>query len=387
MGRLTLWTVIFAMILSLCGCGAAIGETEEVWMYAVSAGKADAILVGAGDSACLIDAGYARSRGKILAAMRMMGVERLDAVFVTHTDDDHVDGLEWLAESGVEIGAWYASAMYTGVKKEEKHPAVKAAGLDGQNVNWLRAGDSVPLGSARLNVLAPSVLNTDKDDNNSLVMMLESAQGRILLAGDMEFEEENVLLSTGVSLSCDVLKVGNHADDDTTSEAFARAASPKAAVISTDSAEKPETPDPRLVNFLVAMGAEVAVTQEASGGILVRLQNGTPAVERVSLPEPDRNIRIESVTPEEDTIVIANQGEAQDLTGWYLFSEKGGEMFLFPEGTSIGAGAELTVGTNTTDGKYDLRWDDKKVIHQSKTDLITLYDNNGQAISRMTNGR
>lgn len=386
MRRILTMVMIMAMIVSMTACGAA-AEASDVWMYAVNVGKADAILVGVDGHAALIDAGYAHSRGKILAAMKRMGVDRLDAVFATHTDDDHVDGLEWLAQSDIEIGAWYASAMYTGVKKEEKHPAVKAAKEDGQTVTWLKAGDSVPLGNAVLDVLGPSVLNTEKDDNNSLVMMLRTSQGNILLAGDMEFEQERVLLAAGADVRCDVLKVGNHADDDTGSEAFLRAASPEAAVISTSTEEKPETPDPRLVNFLVAMGAEVAVTQEASGGILVRLQNGTPAVERVSLPEPDRNIRIESVTPEEDTIVIANQGEAQDLTGWYLFSEKGGEMFIFPEGTSIGAGAELTVGTNTTDGKYDLHWDDKKVIHPSKTDLFTLYDSNGQAISRMTNGR
>lgn len=386
MRKLTLWTLLLTMLLSLTGCSTAVGETSDVWMYAVSAGKADAILVGAGDSACLIDAGYARSRGKILAAMKMMGVEKLDAVFVTHTDDDHVDGLEWLAESDIKVGAWYASAMYTGVEKEEKHPAVKAAKLDGQTVNWLKAGDRVPLGDAVLNVIAPSVLNTDKDDNNSLVMMLESAQGRILLAGDMEFEEETVLLSTGASLDCDVLKVGNHADDDTTSEAFARAASPEVAVISTDSAEKAETPDPRVVSLLQSLGAQVAVTQEATGGILVRLNGGTAIVQKIDLPTLQTGVVLSNVVPGEDTITLSNGGTVQELTDWYMISDKGGEMFIFPEGTTIAPGAALTIGTNTTEGSFDLLWDDKKVIHQSKTDTITLYNENGMPVSSMTNG-
>lgn len=386
MRKLTLWTLLLTMLFSLTGCSTAVGEASDVWMYAVSAGKADAILVGAGDSACLIDAGYARSRGKILAAMKRMGVERLEAVFVTHTDDDHVDGLEWLAESDIEVGAWYASAMYTGVKKEEKHPAVKAAKLDGQTVNWLKAGDRVPLGGATLNVLAPSVLNTDKDDNNSLVMMLESAQGRILLAGDMEFEEETVLLSTGVSLDCDVLKVGNHADDDTTSEAFARAASPEVAVISTSTNEKAETPDPRVVALLQSLGAQVAVTQEATGGILVRLNGGTPTVEKINLPEPETGVTVSKVTPGEDTITLSNGGADQNLTGWYIISEKGGEMFTFPKDTTIASGATLTIGTNTTEAPFDLLWNDKKVIHQSKTDTLTLYNENGMPVSSMTNG-
>lgn len=385
MRRMILWTVILIMLLAMTGCAAA-GETSDVWMYAVSVGKADAILLGVGDAACLIDAGYARSRGKILAAMKMMGVEKLEAVFATHTDDDHVDGLEWLAQSDVEIGAWYASGMYTGVKKEEKHPAVKAAKLDGQNVNWLKAGDRVPLGDAVLDVLGPSVLNTDKDDNNSLVMMLRSPQGNILLAGDMEFEQEAVLLSTGADLNCDVLKVGNHADNDTGSEAFIRAASPSAAVISTDSVEKPETPDRRLMRLLEAVGAQTAVTQEATGGILVRLSGGNPQIERINLPEVQSGVVIENVHAEEERITLGNSGAAQDLSGWYLISDKGGEIYVFPDGTVIESGASLTIGTNSTGTSFDLLWDDKKVIHKSKTDVITLYAENGMQVSRMSNG-
>lgn len=385
MRRTILWTLILTMLFVMTGC-TAVGETGLVWMYACSVGKADAIFVGVDDFVCLIDAGYARSRGKILAAMEWLGVEKLDAVFVTHTDDDHVGGLEWLAESDIEIGAWYASAMYTGVKKEEKHPAVKAAKLDGQTVNWLKAGDNVPLGNAVLDVLGPSVLNTDKDDNNSLVMMLRSAQGNILLAGDMEFEQESVLLSTGADLSCDVLKVGNHADDDTGSEAFIRAASPAGAVISTDSAEKPETPDPRLMNLLKSIGAQVAVTQEATGGFFVKIRNGILTGEYVNLPEPQTSVKIESVVPGDDVITLSNSGDAQDLSDWYIMSEKGEEMFIFPENTTIASGSTLTIGTNTTEAPYDLLWDDKKVIHKSKTDVITLYNHHGLPVSSMTNG-
>ena len=384
MRRRLLAGLLAALMTALTGC-AADAEAADVWMYAVSAGKADAILVGAGDSVCLIDAGYARSRGKILAAMERMGVERLDAVFVTHTDDDHTDGLEWLAESGIEVGAWYASAMYTGVK-EKKHPAVKAAAIRGEQVRWLQAGDSVPLGSARLDVLAPISLYTDKDDNNSLVMMLRSDAGSILLAGDMEFPEEAELVASGVSLDCDVLKVANHADDDTTGEAFVRAASPKAAVISTSTEEKPETPDPRAVALLQAAGAEVAVTQECTGGILVRLSDGVPAVERVSLPEPEAQISIARVIPGEDLIVLSNGGAAASLAGWYLCSERGGEMMILPEGTAIAPGGSLTIGTKSSDGEFDLLWDDKNVIHSSKRDVISLYAPNGLPVSEMDNG-
>lgn len=374
-----------ALLAALCLLLTA-SAAAETWMYAVSAGKADAILLGGDGWAALVDAGYARSRGKILAAMRQMGVTRLDAVFLTHTDRDHAEGLQWLAESEIEVGAWYASAMFMGVK-EKKHPAVQAAKARNQEVVWLRAGDSVPLENAVFSVLAPSEPASDKDNNNSLVMMLESADGRVLLAGDMELPEEEILLSSGADLSCDVLKTANHGDDDANSEAFLRAAAPEIAVFSTSSAEKPGTPNPATVAALESLGAQVCVTESCTGGVLTRLSGGETSVEWVNLPEPETGVRIERVEPGADRITLANDGAADaDLSGWMLVSEKGNEWFVLPEGTTIAAGGRLILGTNSTDGAFDLLWDDKKVVHKSKTDLFTLYDANGMTVDAMDNG-
>ncbi len=374
-----------ALLAALCLLLTA-SAAAETWMYAVSAGKADAILLGGDGWAALVDAGYARSRGKILAAMRQMGVTRLDAVFLTHTDRDHAEGLQWLAESEIEVGAWYASAMFMGIK-EKKHPAVQAARARNQEVVWLRAGDSVPLENAVFSVLAPSEPASDKDNNNSLVMMLESADGRVLLAGDMELPEEEILLGSGADLSCDVLKTANHGDDDANSEAFLRAAAPEIAVFSTSSAEKPGTPNPATVAALESLGAQVCVTESCTGGVLTRLSGGETSVEWVNLPEPETGVRIERVEPGADRITLANDGAADaDLSGWMLVSEKGNEWFVLPEGTTIAAGGRLILGTNSTDGAFDLLWDDKKVVHKSKTDLFTLYDANGMTVDAMDNG-
>ena len=264
---------------------------------------------------------------------------------------------------------------------------MKAAAIRGEQVRWLQAGDSVPLGGARLDVLAPISLYNDKDDNNSLVMMLRSDAGSILLAGDMEFPEEAELVASGTSLDCDVLKVANHADNDTTGEAFVRAASPKVAVISTSSEEKPETPDPRVVALLQAAGAEVVVTQECTGGILVRLDGGAPTVERVSLQMPDAQASIARVIPGEDLIVLRTDGTTEvSLAGWYLCSERGGEIMVLPENAVIAPGGSLTIGTQSSGGDFDLLWDDKKVIHESKRDVISLYAPNGLPVSEMDNG-
>ena len=131
-------------------------------------------------------------------------------------------------------------------------------------------------------VLAPEVEIPDDEDDNSLVMMLESPDGRILLTGDMEHVEEAALLSSGADLRCDVLKVANHGDSDATSAALIAACAPSVALISTDSEEKPGTPDAGIVRNLQSIGCAVYVTQDASLGIRVTLDGGRIAVENVN---------------------------------------------------------------------------------------------------------
>ena len=382
---------VAALMALLAGCSAGVSERlggQSVEVFAASVGKGDAILLKVDGWCGLIDAGKPKAMGKVKAAMAATGVAALDAVFLTHTDSDHGGGLAWLAASDIPVGTWYASGRVPGVK-EKKHPAVKAAQARGQAVQWLERGDAVALGDtgAVLRVRAPAQLFTDQDDNNSLVLMLETAQGRALFTGDMELPEEASLLAQGDDLRCAVLKAPNHGDDDTVSSAFASACQAQVAVISTDSLEKPGTPDPGVVSRLMAAGTACHVTQDAGLGLRVVLSGGRAAVEYVDADAPARDdLYIAEVVPGDDLVTVANPGPDCDLTGWYLHSDRGDELFAFPEGYVLPANAAVTVCTRSSDGGYDLLWDDKKVVHPSKTDVVALYDGWGRPVDERDNG-
>lgn len=377
--------ICLALNLSFCHADTVPADAPYV-LYAVTAGKADALILKADGRAFLIDTGYTRSRGKILYAMETLGIEKLDAVFITHTDKDHTDGLEWLAQSDLEIGAWYAPAFYTGVK-ESKHPAVKAAAVRGEQVVWLRAGDSFELGDAVLDVLAPGVLFEDKDDNNSLVMMLRTPYGNILLCGDMEYRQEDWLMNSGADIRCDVIKIPNHADDDTCSAAFIEAASPSVAVISTDTREKEDTPYPPLLEMLYRNCGTVLQTQETTGGIAVTLSQDGIRTCAVELPEASFGVEVTGVDPSDDIITLKNnENGPADLSGWYMLTDRKNAFFVFPGGTVLQPGQSLTVGSRNAGGYCDLVWDEKKPVNRKKNDGVTLYDPNGHAVSYMGNG-
>ena len=266
--------VLLALLTLLCSAHA---ETE---LLAINVGKGDALLISCGDYVCLIDTGKKDNEEDIRRALEYTEVDALDAVFITHTDKDHTGGLKWLRKSEISIGALYASAYHPETKRE-KHPSVKTAEKLDLQVNWLKAGDCVPLGDtgAVFYVLAPEYEIPDNEDDNSLVMMLDSPDGRMLLAGDMEFSQEAVLLQSGYDLACDVLKVPNHGDDDACSEALMRACGAKIAVISTSSEEKAGTPSAHVTDGLREIGCEAYCTQQSGIGVRVRMSNGEISAE------------------------------------------------------------------------------------------------------------
>lgn len=364
---------------------AAAESPDALTLFAINVGKGDALLLHAGEHTYLIDTGKAEHWGDLSRALKTLEVNHLTGVILTHTDKDHVGGAWVLATSSIRVDGWYASAYYADVK-ESKHPAVTAAALRGQDVVWLKAGDVLPLGDGKLSVIGP-ISKSETENCNSLVMVAEGGGGRMLLAGDMEFDEENELLNAGVVPKCDVLKVGNHGEGDATSAALIRYVKPRIAVISTSNEEEPDTPDMSVLRNLYAIRAEVYQTQDAESGVMVTLADGAVSTQMMgykSLPELPQSICLTDREPEEDRICIRNSGTAAvDLSGWYIVSDRGGEMFVLPDGSVVNPGETFVISTLSSTATGNVVWPEKKVWHKSKDDAAALYDVYGRLIDTL----
>ena len=184
-----------------------------------------------------------------------------------------------------------------------------------------------------------------------------------------------------------MLKVGNHGENDATSEALLKAVNPEIAIISTNTAEEPDTPDPKVLALLRYSGAKVFQTQEAQSGVLVTIDQGGVTAQHMGyaeLPSKASGVSISQVDNEDDLIILRNNGKAAvDMGGWYILSDKGNQMYVLPKGTMIAPGGELVIGSQSTKGKADLTWPDKKVWHKEKEDAAYLYDVYGRLMDEL----
>ena len=240
----------------------------------INVGKADSILLMLGDQRYLVDTGTKENVDEILRALALYGVTSLDGIVITHLDSDHVGGLKPLLKEGLPVGQLYASAYYN-TKSIDKHPVYKQSIKNDIPLHWLSSGDVIPITNGiQFTVLGPINHDEEKENNNSLVLRLETPQGAMILAGDMEVEEEQELYQAGLLQNAAVLKVGHHGAGDASSEVLVYNVKPQIAVISTDSTVAKDLPDPTVLGRLWNIGAEVLITQNATCGVLVTLQNG-----------------------------------------------------------------------------------------------------------------
>lgn len=250
-------------------------SSPEMSLLAINVRKADALLLRCGESAYLIDTGTKKEADTLLEVLRNEGITRLTGVILTHTHADHVGGLKALVSSDIGIENIYASRYYVLKKEDGKHPVEKALKNTDYSITWLSGGDTLPLDGGKLTVLGPLEMNEETENNNSLVLLAEGGGGSILLTGDMEFPEESSLIGAGVIPRVDVIKIGNHGEGDATSSQLIATAQPKLAVVSTNSEDEPDTPDPRVVRLLAQQGIQTLYTQDSTNGVLVTLKDGT----------------------------------------------------------------------------------------------------------------
>lgn len=270
-----IWTLLFSLLLPTVHGEKT--EAAEMSLLAINVRKADALLLRCGESAYLIDTGEKKTADTLLDVLRGEGITHLSGVILTHTHSDHTGALKALLQSEITVGRIYASAYYVLKKEDGKHPiekAIKKTDYSLDDVIWLKSGDTIPLDGGKLTVLGPLEKDEDTENCNSLVLLAEGGGGSILLTGDMEFPEESSLLNAGLIPRADVLKVGNHGEEDATSEALLNAVQPSFAVISTNSDDEPDTPHPRVLKVLSNWNVQVLITQNTKTGVLITLRDG-----------------------------------------------------------------------------------------------------------------
>ena len=217
-------------------------------------GQADAILIRRGDAVALVDCGLDE---RVVAALVRNNVHHIDAVFVTHWDEDHWGGLPAVLEQfSVGTIAVAADAL-------EDAPA-EVLNRPGVEYRQVRRGDTVDIGSFCARVMWPFESVDGEGNEESLVLLLSYAQEgkslRVLLTGDAELEQERKFVQEVGDI--DVLKLGHHGSKVSVDAALLEILRPELSLASAGEGNRYGHPSDACIDAVKEAGGAFACTIE-----------------------------------------------------------------------------------------------------------------------------
>jgi competence protein ComEC len=254
---------------------------HQLELTAIDVGQGDSLLVAFPDSKLMvIDGGGVLSFGRhvkprfdtgedvVSPYLWTRSIRKIDILVLTHAHDDHAGGLPAIIENfhprELWTGATPSSAAWTAVRK--------AALAEKTKIVALTSGASFKYGNTQIEVLSPPadyLPGESPKNNDSLALRVTYGQRSFLLTGDMEKPMEARLLASGQTVQADVLKVGHHGSNTSSTDPFLDAVAPAYAVISDGFENSFHHPHPQVLARLAAHHAEVLRTDH-EGLITVR---------------------------------------------------------------------------------------------------------------------
>ena len=252
-------------------------DKTQDFVKIMDVGQADAALIYSNGCSAVIDAGLTSSADDISADLKSADIKDIDALLITHLHMDHAGALAKIAMSFpidnliIPNRDSSAEAMPTVNEAEKRVVAEKGrvfTATEGMNFN---------IGEFEVTVLA-YFPDATKENDRSVITMAKIGDKKFLFTGDAEKATESDLLTEKLNIDCDVLKVGHHGSNSSSTAAFLKAASPEYAAISVGKDNMYSHPSNKTVTALKNCGAKVYRTDK-NGDISFYVENGNIRVE------------------------------------------------------------------------------------------------------------
>ncbi len=199
---------------------------------------------------------YSLGRWVVQPFLQYSGIDHVDRIVLSHSDQDHIGGFYALQKDFAEIPA------FSGMRDDMlwRFPVLQTIRDCHHSAAW--RWDAV-----RFEFLTTPHRDNDKDNNRSCVLSITVGNTHILLPGDIErLQEQRLLQRYGEHLRANILVAPHHGSMTSSSPSFIRQLAPHSVIFTSGFLNRWRFPRPAIVQRYRALGAQLFNT--AQGGAI-----------------------------------------------------------------------------------------------------------------------
>ena len=267
-------TGLICSCLLLCSCsyqgtetdrGSSTDAADNFSVSIPKIGKADAIVLKTENHTAIIDCGERDDGAEIIEHLKKSETEKIDYMFITHFDKDHVGGAPDIFSS-FPVGEIITPDYEGNVDEYDTYiSAIKTKNL---TATALTKDLTITLDDVTLTVYPPLKNSYAEGDNDfSLVISATHGDNSFLFAGDAE-KDRLAELSSQFDLEHTFLKMSHHGNYNKGTNAFVQSVKPKYTVITCSDKNPPKD---ETLSVLKGVGSEI---YETRNGDITVVSNG-----------------------------------------------------------------------------------------------------------------
>lgn len=238
-------------------------------VHYLDVGQGDSIFVELpNNETMLIDAAESYQSENIINYLKNLNYQKIDYVIGTHPHTDHIGGLKDIINT-FEIGKIYMPKVVSTTKTYESLlMAIKDKNL---KINTAKAGTSIiDTDALKINILAPNNSTYTELNNYSAVTKITYGTTKFLFMGDAEKLSENEIKE---DVTADVIKIGHHGSNTSSSIDFIKKVNAKYGIISVGLNNKYNLPKEETITNWENSGTKIYLT--STNGTIRASSDGT----------------------------------------------------------------------------------------------------------------
>lgn len=225
-------------------------------VHYLDVGQGDSIFIELpNNETMLIDAAESYQSENIINYLKNLNYQKIDYVIGTHPHTDHIGGLKDIINT-FEIGKIYMPKVVSTTKTYESLlMTIKDKNL---KINTAKAGTSIiDIDTLKINILAPNNSTYTELNNYSVVTKITYGSTKFLFMGDAEKLSENEIKE---NVTADVIKIGHHGSNTSSSIDFIKKVNAKYGIISVGLNNKYNLPKEEIITNWENSGTKIYLT-------------------------------------------------------------------------------------------------------------------------------